>query len=86
VTGQLFLGVVCLALIALVIWREREHRAQLTEFADRLTAPDIAHAAAVARAFPPQPAPIDTDAEDDARFGAPLTGLDLDFIPFAGDA
>ncbi len=53
---------------------EREERQQ---WADRVQVPEVAHAAAFARAIPPAPPLPDTDAEDDLRFGRPLDAIEF---------
>lgn len=53
-TTAIVLGLVCIALVVLVAWREREHRAQVSELLDRIQAPEAAHIAAVERAIGPR--------------------------------
>jgi hypothetical protein len=80
IAAVVVLGLVCLALIALVVYREHEHAAQLSSFADRIQAPEIARGSALTAAFATE-ARTDTDAENDAKYGYPLSP-DPDLIPF----
>lgn len=76
------IAVACLSLLALcllvaLIYRERAHDAERQILLDRVQVPEVAQAAAFARAIPPTPPLPDTDAEDDARFGRPLDALEF---------
>ena len=76
--------VVLLAVLVLFALREREHDRERRELIDRIQSPEAATVAAFTRAATPAPAQIDTDAEDDRRFGRDITE-DLDLIPVGLD-
>ncbi len=64
----IILGAIALALIADRVIRERAHDAERARLLSRIQAPAAAQVAAFAAAVPSAPL-IDTDAEDDRRFG-----------------
>ena len=69
--ATIVIGVVCLALIGLLVVRERAHDQERRGLLDRIEAPVASQAAAVARVLPPPPSredppptflrPTDTD-------------------------
>jgi hypothetical protein len=70
------LGVIALALVVLIAWREHEHRAQLSEFADRLQAPEAANIAAVERAMAPREPIVLPDPYDELVASSPDVSLE----------
>lgn len=87
----MIIAVVCLsflalALVAALTFIDRANRRERQELVDRIQVPEVAQAAAFARALPQQPLLPDTDVEDDKAFGRPLDDLDFDFTPVTGDA
>lgn len=67
------LGLLCAALLAALIYREHRHDAERAELLDRITAPDAATAGAYQRLAGVEPVVnVNTDEEDDKRFGADL--------------
>ena len=80
------ISLLAFALVAALTLLDRANRRERQELLDRIQTPEVAQAAAYARALPQQPVPPDTDAEDDKAFGRPLDDLDFDFTPIPGDA
>lgn len=74
------LGLLSALLLAALLHREHRHDAERAGLLDRITAPQAAEMAAVARMAPAPTPTTDTDADDDRRFGFDLP-YDEDLIP-----
>lgn len=79
-TGVIVLGVVCVCLLAILGWRERESRLERRDLVDRVTHPEASQAAAFARALDTPPPMPDLDAEDDDRYGRLIPDDDYSLI------
>lgn len=74
------LSILALALVVALHLQTRAFDRERQVLLDRIQVPEVAAAAAYARALPDRPAALDTDAEDDRAYGRPLHD-DFDFIP-----